>query len=131
MLVGASMLSSTEVMDMARSMIVTRRLGTLCMALMLALGILGSQAVSASNNSNHPPILQPGGGQQPGICYLCFNVITSISHKTLSHISNYPGNASVEMPFTFVANEPSFSYAAQSANVPNPPTLGHYWNMPF
>jgi len=116
---------------MARRTIFTRRLGMLCMALLLAVGILGTQAVGASNISNQPPILQPGAGQQPGVCFVCFNGITSISQKTLFHMSNYPGKASVEMSFTFVGNEASVSYAVQSANAPNPPTPGEYWNMPL
>jgi hypothetical protein len=116
---------------MAQSMIFTRRLGTLCMASMLALGILGPQSAVASNNSNQPPILQSGGGQQPGVCYICFNGITSIGEKSLFHMSNYPGKASVEMPFTFVGNEATVSYAVQPANAPNPPTPGEYWNMPL
>src|SRR4051794_16779220 len=100
-------------MDMSRRTIFTRRIGTFCMALMLALGILGAQAVGASNNSNQPPILQPVGGQQPGICYVCFNGVTSIGEKTLFHMSNYPDKASVEMSFTFIGNEATVSYAVQ------------------
>jgi hypothetical protein len=129
--VGHPLSISMEVTDMARRTNFTRRLGTFGMALILALGILGSQAVGASSISNQPPILQPGGGQQPGICYVCFNGITSISEKTLFHMSNYPDKASVEMAFTFTGNEASVSYAVQPASAPNPPTPGEYWNMPL
>lgn len=111
--------------------IVTRRLGMLCMALMVALGILWGQTVDASSGGTYPPIAQPGSGQPPGICYVCFNGITSISEKTLFHMSNYPNKASVEMSFTFVGNAASVSYAVQPANAPNPPTPGEYWSVPL
>lgn len=110
----------------------TRRFGILFMALMLAVGIIGPQAVGASSGSNFPPITEPGVGQQPGICIVCLaSGITSISEKTLFHASNFPNKASVEMDFTFVGQAASVSYAVQSAYAPNPPTPGSYWNLPI
>ena len=60
----------------------------LFMGLMLTMGVLGAQAVSASN-INQPPIMEPGiGEQQPGICLPCFWGIKNMQQKTLFHASN-------------------------------------------
>src|SRR3954451_9574953 len=106
---------------MARWTVFTRRLGIFFMALMMAVGILGAQAVGASNVGNQPQIQEPGV-QPPGICYLCFEGITNIQAKSLFHASNYPGLASVDMSFDFVGPAASVSYAVQPANAPAPPT---------
>src|SRR5947208_14580521 len=113
---------------MARWTALSRRFGVLFVGLMLALGVLGAQAVGASSNSNQPPIAEPGAGQPPGICLPCFWGITNVQQKTLFHPSNYPGKSMVEVTFDFVGDEASVMYTIQPANAPNPPTPGAYWH---
>lgn len=112
---------------MARWTALSRRFGILFMGLMMAMGVLGVHAVSASN-TNQPPIMEPGAGQPQSICLPCYWGIKNLQQTTLFHASNYPGKSMVEVTFDFYGDETSVAYAMQPANAPNPPAPGDYWN---
>jgi hypothetical protein len=116
---------------MAHSTARSRRFGILFLGLLLLIGLLGAQSVSARYVPPPPkPIVNPGAGQPPGICYQCFWSLSNLQQKTLFDASNWPTLASVDMSWDFNGQPTSVAYVVQGANAPAPPASA-YFKLPL